>query len=127
MNKKITAIIIAFLLCICAWGIPTERIYVSTDRSVYLAGDNIWCSLFLVDASTLQLSSFSAIAYMELLSTDGYITSAKISLTEGRGAGRFRIPYNTPSGNYRLVAYTAQNTNEPDSWMAGSRIISIFI
>ena len=29
-----------------------EKVYVSTDRSVYIAGDEIWCSLFCMDAKT---------------------------------------------------------------------------
>ena len=29
-----------------------EKVYVSTDRDVYVSGDEIWCSFFTMDAST---------------------------------------------------------------------------
>jgi MG2 domain. len=105
---------------------PVERLYVSTDRNVYLAGDAIWCSLTDLDENG-RFSNASAVSYMELLSEDGTVCTAKIGLLEGRGAGSFRIPVTTPTGTYRLVAYTAVNAAEQGKpWMAGSRVLTIF-
>ena len=124
--KKIHTILAATLLATSLLqAAPAERIYVSTDRNIYLAGEDVWCSLFLVDTKTGSFSNFSAVAYMELVSTDGTAAEAKIAIVNGRGAGRFRIPSGTPSGNYRLMSYTAQNANE-ESNLSGSKILSIF-
>ena len=123
--KRIYTILTAVLLATISLAAPAERIYVSTDRNIYLAGEDIWCSVFLIDSQTESYSNFSAVSYMELVSTDGTAAMAKIAIVNGRGAGRFRIPSNTPTGNYRLISYTAQNTNEePD--LFGSKLLSIF-
>lgn len=111
------------LLPVLAQAQLVEKVYVSTDRSVYIAGDEIWCSLFCADAKTGQLSPFSAVSYLELVSTDGTVATAKIGLMEGRGAGKFRIPASAATGNYRLIAYTAQNQG---GYMAGSKVLSVF-
>lgn len=105
----------------------SERIYVSTDRDVYISGDDVWCSLFCVDRETGRFSTFSAVAYLELISAQGTAAEAKISLLDGRGAGKFVIPPSTPTGNYTLVAYTALNVNEDGSgYFAGARTLSVF-
>ena len=123
---------ILFSLLILAWGgistpaAPVERIYVSTDRDVYLAGDAVWCSLTCLDENG-RFSNASAISYLELVSGDGTACTAKIGLLEGRGAGSFRIPVTVPTGTYRLIAYTAVNAAEDGKpWQAGSRLLTIF-
>lgn len=101
----------------------SERVFVLTDRSAYLSGDRIWCSLFCIDDGG-SLSGRSAIAYLELVSADGCAAQAKIGLMDGRGAGEFAIPANTPTGNYRLMAYTSLGGAEDSA--AGSRLVSVY-
>lgn len=125
--KKLILYIIAILSAVSVYGQQAERIFVSTDRSVYIAGDQIWCSLFCIDKDSGKLSGYSAVSYLELVSSDGTAAVAKVGLLSGRGAGSFRIPSSTPTGNYRLMAYTAANTNESgNAYLAGSKIVSIF-
>lgn len=120
------------MLALCAGilqgaaAVPVERIYVSTDREVYVAGDAVWCSLTCLDGNG-RFSNESAISYLELVSEAGTACTAKIGLLEGRGAGSFRIPVTAPTGTYRLVAYTAVNAGEEGTpWMAGSRLLTVF-
>lgn len=114
-------------LCASAQDHLAERTYISTDKSCYVAGESIWCSAFCVDASTGTLSEFSSVAYVELHSTAGMAATAKIALREGRGAGRLEIPVSVPTGNYVLLAYTAQNVNEDGfDFLANARTVSIF-
>ena len=120
--KRLIICILA-LLPMMAGAQGVERVYISTDRSVYIAGDEIWCSLFCVDGSTRRLSGYSAVSYVELVSAEGTVATAKISLMEGRGAGKFRIPAGTPTGNYRLLAYTARY---PDAFAPGAKTVSVF-
>ena len=123
--KKISTLLLA-LAGMLAQAAPVERIYVSTDRDVYLAGDAVWCSLSCLDKNG-RFSDESAVSYVELVSQDGTACTAKIGLLGGRGAGSFRIPATTPTGTYRLIAYTAVNAAEEGTpWMAGSRLLTIF-
>ena len=126
MMKKLMITILALSAALLAGAVPVERIYVSTDRDVYIAGDAVWCSLTCLDGNG-RFSNESAVSYLELVSTDGTVCTAKIGLLEGRGAGSFRIPVTTPTGTYRLVAYTAVNASEEgEPWMAGSRLLTVF-
>ena len=123
MFLTLTALALAGTLSVAA---PTERIFVSTDRSAYLAGDAVWCSLTCLDENGL-FSNASAVSYVELVSEEGTACTAKIGLLEGRGAGSFRIPVTTPTGTYRILAYTAVNAAESGTpWLAGSRLVTIF-
>ena len=127
MMKKLILLLSALSAGILAGAaIPVERIYVSTDRDVYIAGDAVWCSLTNLDGNG-RYSNESAVSYLELVSESGSVCTTKIGLLEGRGAGSFRIPVTTPTGTYRLVAYTAVNADEEGTpWMAGSRLLTIF-
>ena len=127
MKRLISAVFIFMATGLAAGAQLVERSYVTTDRHIYVAGEDIFYSLFCFDAMSGVLSDFSSIAYVELVSTEGSAAHAKVALQEGRGAGRMRIPSDLPGGNYRLIAYTAQNRNECTmDYFQSSRIISIF-
>ena len=78
----LTFIALAAGLSARAAGTPVERIYVSTDRTVYIAGDAVWCSLTCLDENG-RLSNASAVSYVELVSDEGTACTAKIGLLEG--------------------------------------------
>ena len=125
MKKTISLILLA-LAGVLASAAEVERVYVSTDRPVYIAGDQVWCSLSILDGNG-RFSGESAVSYLELVSSDGTVCTAKIGLLEGRGAGSFRIPVTAPTGTYRLIAYTAVNAAEEGTpFLAGSRLLNVF-
>lgn len=104
-----------------------ERVYVATDRPVYVAGDVMWMSAWCVDAQTGQLSAFSKTAYVEIHSAEGMVRTAKIALEGGRGAGQVELPGTLPTGNYRILAYTALGAAEAGfDALTGARTISVF-
>ena len=104
-----------------------ERTYVCTDRHSYVAGEDVFCSVFCFDGGSGSLSDFSSVVYVELISPEGSAVRVKMALQDGRGAGRLRLPSNLPTGNYRLIAYTALNRNEEDmDYFRGSRVISVY-
>lgn len=120
-GKALYCGLLALLMAFSAAGQSVERVYVATDRNVYLAGERIACSLFSLDAEGRR-SGQSAVAYMELIGSDGTAVEAKAGLLDGRGGGFLTLPSSLPTGNYRLVAYTATGSVSP----SGSRIISVY-
>lgn len=131
MRKTLTHILLAAMLCCVAANAQeraSERTFLTTDRKVYVAGDRLWCSAFCVDASNGgKLSTLSSIAYVELHSAEKLEQTARIALCSGRGAGCITLDADLPTGNYRLIAYTAQDLNETDfSAAATATTISIF-
>lgn len=108
MIRPIRHIILAALLSLMplfAGGQSAETVRLVTDRDVFVAGDMILCSAACYSEGSI--SDRSAIAYVELVSSEGIAATAKIALVSGRGAGYVSIPPETPTGNYRLFAFTA--------------------
>lgn len=91
-----------------------ERIYVQTDKQVYLAGELLWLKLCVTDAAGVPVS-FSKVGYVELLDESTALVQAKIEIKEGIGEGWLELPALLPTGYYRLVAYTRYMRNEGDT------------
>ena len=128
MRKTLLSLLLAALGALAAAGQPVERIYVSTDKGVYVAGDLLWCSLFCLDAAgTPAYSACSSVAYLELVSSQGTAATGKIALVGGRGAGALALPTTLPTGCYALIAYTSCNRNEQGrGYLDGAKIVSVF-
>ena len=125
-------IVLLILFCVTALSLSAqnravERVYVSTDKDVYVAGERVWCSAFCVQPSG-ALSEISRMAYLELHGPANMAATARISLEAGRGGGYLDLPAALPTGNYRLVAYTAQNKADKKYDYAGiaSKTLSVF-
>jgi hypothetical protein len=84
-----------------------EKIYVHTDKSVYLPGEIIWFKIYSVDASFHQLLNLSKVVYVDVID-NGHngIMQAKIAVNYGTGSGSLYIPVSVSNGNYTLRAYT---------------------
>ena len=104
--------LILTLLAACAALSAGAQVYVATDKSCYVAGERIWCSAFA--------GACEPVAYLELASSEGVSARGRIALQDGRGGGSLRIPFGTPTGNYRLRCYTAGAKE------AGGPVISVF-
>ncbi|MDR2148177.1 MAG: hypothetical protein LBE91_17160, partial [Tannerella sp.] len=88
-----------------------ERVYVQTDKQVYLAGEKIQMKLMTLDTERVPLV-FSKVAYVELVRDSIARVQIKVALENGVGEGRMSLPVNLPSGYYRLIAYTRYMRNE---------------
>src|SRR5574344_9549 len=128
--KKYIFITIFLLMGAMSAGAQThlrEKVYITTDKSAYVAGDMMWISAFCIDMNTLKPSHFSNIAYVEIHSGDAMVQTGKVALSNGRGGGRIILSNTLPTGNYKILAYTAQSCNEQDfDYTSDSRTISIF-
>lgn len=84
-----------------------EKIYVSTDREFYVAGEILWFKVYGMDGSLHLPADVSKIAYVEVIGADSTAQlQAKVELNEGSGAGSFYIPTSMISGRYTFRAYT---------------------
>ena len=84
-----------------------EKIFVHTDREMYLAGEIIWFKLYYTSGATNELLDLSKIAYVEVIDKNQKpILQAKILIEKGTGNGSMYLPVSLASGNYQFRAYT---------------------
>jgi uncharacterized protein YfaS (alpha-2-macroglobulin family) len=101
MKNHITGILALCLAFVAGSLNAQERVYVSTDKNSYLAGEDVWFTVFCEDNSNER--TMSSMAYLEFHSAEGLASTVKVALKEGRGNGRFRIPFSFATGNYSIV------------------------
>ncbi|MEM9722693.1 MAG: hypothetical protein AAGA10_25730 [Bacteroidota bacterium] len=85
-----------------------EPLHVKFDKEFYLAGEDIWYSVFFLSPQTRQ----SEIVRTELWGPNGEkIISQQLKVEEGRSWGDIALPANLPNGYYIFRAYTLWNLN----------------
>lgn len=110
-----------FLALLAGWGqaqtpdkpdFRAEQLLIQTDRQLYISGEIIWFKVFAFEWEMEQLSDFSQVAYLELISPERIpISRVKIKMEHGRGNGTIELPQALNSGNYVLRAYTQSMRN----------------
>ena len=88
-------------------NVPREEIFLHSDKEDYIAGEDLWFNLYLIDRQTFSLSLNSKIVYFELLNTENRpIIQKRFILDDGSGPGRIVLPDTLGSGVYTIRAYT---------------------
>jgi hypothetical protein len=106
-----------------SWNHPTEKIYLHTDKSYYVAGEDIWFKAYLMIGPYHVPDSISNVVYVELIHADGTLFERKIiRVREGLGWGDFDLPSNIPPGKYILRAYTRYMQNFDQAFFFRKRI-----
>lgn len=89
-----------------------EKVFVHTDKSVYMPGEVLWFKAYVVNAGDHKPFDLSKVAYVDVLdSKQNAVMQAKIALTNGLGNGSVYIPVSLTNGNYKLRAYTGWMKN----------------
>ena len=88
-----------------------ERIYVQTDKHLYLAGEPVLMKFITTNTEQIPIV-FSKIAYTELVADSVGLIQIMVELTNGTGTGQMILPADLPTGYYRLIAYTKFMRNE---------------
>ena len=84
-----------------------EKIFVHTDKTVYLPGEILWFKVYCVDGNDHKPLNLSKVVYIDVLdNTQTPITQAKVTLKNGVGDGSLYIPVTINNGNYKFRAYT---------------------
>jgi hypothetical protein len=87
--------------------VPREEIYVHTDREDFIAGEDLYFKMYLIDRQSAKPSGNSKIAYFELLNSENRpVVQKRIKLEEGFGHGQIILPDTLSTGIYILRVYT---------------------
>jgi hypothetical protein len=98
---------ISNLLSDYSWNHPDEKVYLHTDKQVYVAGEDLWLKAYLMIGPYHVPDTMSSVLYVELIGPDGRIHERKnLRMREGLGWGDFMLPSGLPPGQYMLKAYT---------------------
>jgi len=91
---------------------PLEDMFLHIDRDIYIAGEDVWFSIYNSDTETGKLSARSIIVYTELLNPwNRPVIQKRFQLSGGRGEGNFALPDSLSSGTYTIRAYTNRMKN----------------
>jgi hypothetical protein len=83
----------------------SERIFIHTDRSTFVAGDTIWFKAYLFNGSYPGTASTDF--YIDLITETGeLVDSKKLAIIDGTVYGNFFLPDSLVHGFYFLRAYT---------------------
>lgn len=93
-------------------SVPREEIYIHSDREEFIAGENLWFNIYLIDRQSFKPSKKSRIAYFELLNPDNRpVIQKRILISDGLGPGQIAIPDTLSTGTYTIRAYTSWMKN----------------
>jgi hypothetical protein len=92
-----------------------EKLFLHTDRSIYLTGETVWLKIYNVDASLNKIIHVSKVAYVDIIdASKNAIVQKKITIN-GTGSGAVFLSASISSGNYQIRAYTSWMKNfSPD-------------
>lgn len=86
---------------------PREDVFIHIDRAEYIAGEEAFLSIYVLDSRSLMSSEISSIVYIELLNMHNVpVIQQRILLDHGRAATNFKMPDSLTTGAYLLKAYT---------------------
>ena len=101
-----------------------EKIHLHYNTSLLFPGEYFLYSVYSLRSGSGEASNFSKIAYVEMLGEDNEpIFRQKIKLENGRGSADYFIPTDTPSGTYKLIAYTNWMKNFKNSFFEGDLVV----
>ncbi len=84
-----------------------EKVYVHTDKNMYLTGEIMWFKIYEMGAANNSQMDFSKVVYTEIISNDQKVVlQAKTGITNGSGSGSLQLPIDLSSGTYRIRSYT---------------------
>jgi hypothetical protein len=117
-KNKIFVVVFLMLQSITGFGqqastekLPRENVMLTTDRTTYFSGEQIWlradCWL-----TAVKNDSLSKVMYVELLDRKSKpVVQKKLQIINGMSSGLIEIPSDILTGNYYIRAYTQYMRN----------------
>lgn len=96
---------------------PQEKIFVHTDKPLYISGEKVWFRAHLVESYTQRYDSSSLYIYGELINPlDSIVDRVKIRRENLLYAGYFALHEDYPAGIYSMRFYTKYMENMNDDY-----------
>lgn len=105
---------------------PQEKLYLHTDKPLYISGETVWFSAWLVDA-VLHKPLTNSYVFVELINPlDSVVNRLKMRQDNGAFSGHIPLDEFLSEGDYTLCAYTEymQNLGEDFFFRKYIRVIS---
>ncbi|MBN2820996.1 MAG: hypothetical protein JXP36_18630 [Bacteroidales bacterium] len=101
-----------------------EKLFVSTDREIYSAGDTVWFSSWLLNADDISLEPYEKILYIDIIDNVGNTVSQNLfSIDKGRSKGQVDLSSDLSNGYYQFVAYTNFMKNQGGEFLFRKPIV----
>lgn len=110
-------------------AVPREEIFIQCDKEDYIAGEDLWFNVYLIDRQNSLPSLNSKIVYLELLDPENRtVVQKRILIDKGFGPGKILLPAALNSGRYTIRAYTnwMKNFLPHNCFMKDIRIYNAF-
>ena len=92
---------------------PTEKIYLTTDKWFYIAGQRIWFKAYCLNALSNKPTYQSKILFVDLVDEyDNVISQTLLDIRKQRLDGNFALSAFLPEGYYWIRAYTRKLLRE---------------
>ncbi|MEO7048600.1 MAG: TonB-dependent receptor plug domain-containing protein [Ferruginibacter sp.] len=86
-----------------------QRVYLATDKSVYINGESLWFKAFLVNDISGKINNDSKFLFVDVVDNkDNVIKTVILDAANKQTDSRIILPATLPSGNYWLRAYTRE-------------------
>ena len=100
-----------------------EKVHLHTNKDLFLAGDYLWYSAYVVLGPAHYLTAISKNFQVDLISPTGEIIVSQLQgLNNGRGSGSLQLPDDLKEGTYQLRAYTNWMNNFQQDFFYTKRI-----
>jgi hypothetical protein len=97
-------------------GFYSEDLHISTDRDIYIAGEDILMKINKLSGLTGCPDNFSKIVYVELLDTEfNPLNQVKVMVDGTSGSALLRLSDTVSTGNYFVRAYTKWMLNSTNN------------
>jgi hypothetical protein len=114
----------AFSLKGQATGIGDEKVFVHTNKPVYVAGEMLQYRIFTYNKKSNNPYLASRILYLVLMDYKGNTALQwRINLKKENNHGSCKLPAELPGGVYTLTAYTSRMRNDPFENLYSQNII----
>ena len=95
---------------------PQQKVFLHLDLQEYVAGENIWFKVYLVQANNLIPDTSSTSLNVELFRVPGEAVALQlVRMQDGLGYGQIHLSDSLPEGNYKLRSYTNWMLNFPEA------------